>query len=362
MVVMNVPSIKKYVFGTDRLVEIRGASGLLEFLFREKTETFLVERFSKAHVEKVFVGGGAAMFLVESDQAELAICVEELETLFSEEAGGGLRLVWGMARFEEKGFRKARIEAENRAAAKQDSPLFSEGLLHTGFAAECESCAEMASFIMDHRQEERLLCRACHAKDGFGVKKKNWLWDKFADDLKDAGLSTNRPRTFEEIGSLCRTKPGYIALVYADGNSMGKLIQEIDDRKRFRFFSETVDESLRKACHETLIQLFFSDNKEIPETLPADILLLGGDDLVVYVKADSALNFAVEAAQRFNDLTRNRIEEYTKRENDSFFKDRLGNNGLTVSFGIAFGKTHTPLSILMDQADQLLLSAKKKGR
>jgi hypothetical protein len=43
LVVMGIPSIKKYVFDTDRLKEIRGASALLDDLNRNGIEKFLKE-------------------------------------------------------------------------------------------------------------------------------------------------------------------------------------------------------------------------------------------------------------------------------------------------------------------------------
>jgi hypothetical protein len=39
----------------------------------------------------------------------------------------------------------------------------------------------------------------------------------------------------------------------------------------------------------------------------------------------------------------------------------LGGKGLTISLGIAYGKSHTPFSTLLDQAEELLHLAKKKG-
>ena len=44
-----------------------------------------------------------------------------------------------------------------------------------------------------------------------------------------------------------------------------------------------------------------------------------------------------------------------------FFKDLLEGKGLTTSIGIAYGKSHTPFSILLGQAEELLRSAKKEG-
>lgn len=50
IVFMDVPGIKKYVFGTDRLVEIRGARALLTELNENGVPTLLKETLDEAHL------------------------------------------------------------------------------------------------------------------------------------------------------------------------------------------------------------------------------------------------------------------------------------------------------------------------
>ncbi len=56
------------------------------------------------------------------------------------------------------------------------------------------------------------------------------LWEEFSDYLKDKGVKVKRPINFEEIGEQCIARNGYTAVVYADGNAMGKLIKEIESK------------------------------------------------------------------------------------------------------------------------------------
>jgi GGDEF domain-containing protein len=142
--------------------------------------------------------------------------------------------------------------------------------------------------------------------------------------------------------------------VYADGNAIGRLVKQIQTTDQFRFFSQTVDSSIREACHEALHE----NCPEVDSKIPADILLLGGDDLLVYLSAETALPFAISAARKFNEKTRDRFGDPGK---DPFFKEILQNQGLSVSIGISYGRSHTPFSILLDQAEELLASAKKAG-
>ena len=76
---------------------------------------------------------------------------------------------------------------------------------------------------------------------------------------------------------------------------MGKIIKALDLPETYRRFSRIVDESIREACFTALNQVCESETENVRnalrnqkrfESLPADILLLGGDDLLVALPAE----------------------------------------------------------------------------
>lgn len=359
LVVMGIPSIKKYVFSTDRLMEIRGASALLYHLNRDEMKDFLQKCPELSDVDCIFVGGGFGQFIINADETRLEDCLKALEGLFSSKTGGGLQLIWGKAEYTGSNYQDALQIAEHSSEAKRDeTPFIQCTQIHTGFIRECDSCSEMATSLKAFGDEDRLLCNVCYKKMDYGRKARKGLWKKFSDFLKERGIELESPVDFEQIGEQCMTRKGYTALVYADGNAMGKLIKQISDKEDFGFFSKTVDSSIRKACHEALyetFETFFKGPKKKPDIIPAEILLLGGDDLLVYLTAEGALPFAIKVAKKFNEETK---KEFAR---SPFFKEKLEGKGLTISLGIAYGKSHTPFAILLDQAEELLRLAKKKG-
>ncbi len=364
LVVFGVPSIKKFVFGTDRLKEIRGASALLDDLNINQTRQWLKGEFKIHDDDIVFLGGGAGQFIVSGDENSIADSIGRLEKLYSDKSEQGLRLLWGMAEYTEGNYGEARKEAENRSEAKRDeTPFLPATRLHTGYVRECDSCSEMAAVVMTMEDESESLCRVCTIKRNFerGLKKgivENDSWTDFTKFLKSKGKRVDRPQTFVDIGELCAAKKDFTALVYADGNSMGKLIGEIPDKEQFRFFSKIVDQAIKDACHEALYETFFNGFDAKDEgTFPADILLLGGDDLVVYMTAEAAFPFSIAVAEKFSRIT----EEIFKTSEYPFFRDKMDNQGMTISLGIAYGKSNTPFSIMMSQAGELLKQAKKSG-
>ncbi len=350
LLIIEVPGIKDYVFGTDRLVEIRGASALLDKLNRKETERFLKDKLGDAAVECVFSNGGAGQFVITAEKTDLENCICELKGFFAKASKGALRLLCGTAEFSEENYSQAsdqaRIELKKE---KEEESILPCTQLHTGYVHECKSCSGMGSQIIDEHGEKRILCEVCAEKAEYG--KKRGLWKEFAEYFENKGVKAKRPRTFEEIGERCRARKDYTALVYADGNAMGKLVKKIETREDFAFFSDTVDSSIREACHESL----YKNCKPVNNKIPANILLLGGDDLMVYLAADTAFSFATDAAQLFEEKTEQKFAK------NPFFKKRLEGKGLTISLGIAYGKSHTPFPIMLSQSEELLKSAKKAG-
>lgn len=353
LVVMDVPGIKKYVFGTNRLVEIRGASGLLKRLNENETRSYLNRTLGENNFDEVFFGGGGGQFIAATEKGKLETCMKGLQKFFYDASKGDMLLLYGISNYSEATYKESLANAHMDLKRKKDEEsLVSNTILHTGFIRECESCAGMASEYSDYAGEERLLCQVCAKKVKEG--KEKGLWKDFADFLAMKGMRIHdgmMPVTFEEIGERCEKKRGYTALVYADGNAMGKLVKAIDSKERFRLFSKTVEYAITTACHESLHKNCPLSDKKIP----AAILLLGGDDLLVYLTAETAFPFAIDVSRRFTKITRKEFES------DPFFADKLKGKGLTISLGIAYGKSHTPFSIMFGQAEELLKSAKKAG-
>lgn len=357
LVVLDVPGIKGYVFGTDKLVEIRGASALLDNLNRYVIPELVKKRFGTSRSTCVFAGGGAAQFIIEDTPENIR---DEFKTIQGEvyrQSGGALRIVTGMAQLVDNysiALKQAFHELEKN---KYQKPGLPGPALHSGFIRECESCSGMVGAMEGPHQDTRFLCEVCTRKEEMGRGKG--LWDEFCTyvnryDIAPEQSRNWRPDDFEKIGDRCQARRGYTALIYGDGNSMGRIVKQIDSADRFERFSQVVDSAVREACHEAL----YRHCKPVNGKMPADILLLGGDDLMVYLAADTAMAFAIDVARLFEEKTRSKL---TNDPSDTFFKDILGENGLTLSIGIAFGRSHTPIAIMSDQAEELLKSAKQKG-
>lgn len=359
LLIVDFPGIKQFVFGTDRLVEIRGGSGILDHLNRIVLPEFLKKEMGESNVDCVYVGGGAGQFVVKGQKEFVEKVLQRLQRLCREKSGGGLHMLYTLTPFAEDYARTKNLAYQHLRRRKEEEPLRTTVVNHVGFIRECDSCSEYAANIVAHGGSKSLLCASCASKTRFGQDNVRGLWKEFSEHMTRYGydqkaISAAIPSDFQEVGESCTAKKGHVGLIYADGNSMGRLVKQLDSIENFSFFSKTVDTAIREACYEALGRHCLPGGR-VDHLIPALILLLGGDDLLVYTPADLAVPVAMEAAQLFERKTQEAFQ------NNSYFWKKLSGRGLTLSIGIAFGRAQTPFSILLNQAEELLKSAKVQG-
>ena len=130
-------------------------------------------------------------------------------------------------------------------------------------------------------------------------------------------------------------------------------------RKYSANLAESLMRAFEKHASQPLDQILKPEINKVRETfeeqgplepLAADILLLGGDDLLVAVPADRALDFALIVTNGFERLTKEKIADLPATE-ARFFGDLLESEGfndllrccccekqLSVLFGIGFSR------------------------
>lgn len=381
VLVLDTPSIKQFVFGTDALAEIRGASAILDELNQVDTERCLKEALScfGGRVEGVYANGGSGQFLIrDCEPGQIQQAVGDLARIYRERTGDAVGLAAGFALCKSaKDYRQAVQTAHFRLRSQRELAGGHRAIELLPFIQECESASHLpASSTVIWGQEAHQLSTASHLKRQSSLRsRRSGVWSRWMEWLATSGSWPAEERwnglrsdDFMRIGQVS-TRPGYVGLVYADGNAMGKLVQELDAPDTFRAFSEIVDSSIRTACFQALDVVLPSEIAETrkraseetrPNRLPADILMLGGDDLMVLLPADRALRFASEIAERFERLTHEAIARETSHVRQ-FFEERLRGRGLTVSCGVAVSRANYPFYLLLDLAEQLLRSAKDAG-
>lgn len=376
LLVLDTPGIKQFVFGTDPLREIQGASALLHRL-NQKMEPYLRDRLAEHGArlaDTVFTGGGAGQFIVDAnDRTPIWAAVDKLSQYYHQETGGEVRLAFGIAELAAVSYTAAIRVAHEQLHRQRDRGFGQRAVRIFPLVQECQSASHLPASYHDWdrpNEERRFLSESSRQKrDARNDAQQSGRWSEWMDHLArkyeswPTDWSKLRCRDFDDVGGA--HKRGEVGLVYADGNAMGRLMQELPDRDTCHTFSRIVDESLCQACFEALDQVCRNEINDVrqgrKERLPADILLLGGDDLLVLLPADRALPFAHEVMERFTQRTREELDQ-VKGASAGFFRQTLpANAGLTISCGVALAGSSYPFYLLLDLAEELLKSAKTAG-
>ena len=149
----------------------------------------------------------------------------------------------------------------------------------------------------------------------------------------------NRPQELKEL-----VGNGYLALIHADGNSVGKSKPgDVAGDARF-FYQNRV--FLRQAVKEAIDDACDKDKAGKDES-PAPLvpLMLGGDDLLLVCRARVALPFVVKLCEKLDAIQKDGTD----------FK-------LTLGVGVVFAKHTVPIHRLHEVAEQLASSAKRRFR
>ena len=381
VIVIDTPSIKNYVFGTDPLNEVRGASAWLDTLNRSEMEQCLVDHLGVEHVECIYANGGSAQFLLhKSEEIDVKAACKGMVQHIREQTGGEVGVVYGIAPLEDNASYTDYTEAVQMAhfqlRCQREFTTSQHSAALMPFMMECESASHLPATDIDNNDGDILSHASSEKRQHGSDARRHGLWAQWMGHLKANGKSWPsdeywdklRCESLTDIGD-CSSWNGYIGLVYADGNGMGAIIKALDSPETYRQFSKIVDESIREACFTALNQVSEREINNVQEalrnqqpfkSLPADILLLGGDDLLVALPADRSLDFAQKATETFQRLTQEKIDALEDEKTRAFFHEQSNNEGFTISCGVAIAKSNYPFYLLLDLAEDLLKNAKRK--
>lgn len=200
------------------------------------------------------------------------------------------------------------------------------------------------------------------AYQSFGLRDNAALQDRFTpDDLKgEVYYPINFEKEFEFEGdksALERSQRDAIkdmALIHIDGNGLGLLLMalkealpknEADYRKGFRQFSTALNKSTVAAAQIATQELYeqvesegVTRDKQGRMTLPMRPVVLGGDDITLFCRADLALQYSRTFCEHFKKASELALEE--------LFDAYLSNSKLlpfiTASGGILYHKANHP--------------------
>ena len=327
----SVQGIQGYIFQTNKLKDVIGASELVKDL----CETDFKEEFALAgNVEYIVKAAGNIKLILDSEEDCKRIVFQF--PMYAMEKAPGITLSQAVVKCEsDDKMTEARMELEERLRAQRNRPCKS---LTLGSVAMHRSPLTGLPAV-PHKDNEPLDEGVLRKREILEEKKVNkTLFQIFTgeEDVKyrDMGL---------EIKDLTG-KNDWIAIIHADGNSLGEVVKALGSKGREKLceFSKNLDEATTQAAQEAYkkIKRQYDFKKH-----PIRPIVLGGDDLTVICRGDIAIDFVKEYIEQFEEKTQD-----------------LLSRKLTACAGIAFIKSSYPFSFGYELAETLCDMAKKDAK
>jgi len=361
LVLLDCDKIKDYVFTTGRLKEIRGASAIIKELTEDPkmlgvlspqpvvVEKRIINLIEKYKGESLYTAGGAAKIKFKNKE-EAKRFIKEAEALCQKETITG-SLTGILIESDFADFYNMVSLGEKMLRKEKDGKKRVDSMVGGGYLKFCQSCG---LYPVSEEKDRMLLCPSCIRKREAANKI-----DKHLNKILVEGKLDSEPflKTFitstgdiskwrgvrltkelSELGKISSPQ-GYVGFIHCDGNRMGEHLKELKTEKDYRYFSKTISRACVNAAAEALATAF-PEPRDEGRIFPFEVVLMGGDDLILITAADKAL-------------------EVTKDFCDKFQK-QTGNYNVSMSAGVVLAHANQPILSMYQRAMELLRSAKAK--
>ncbi|MHA1757478.1 MAG: Cas10/Cmr2 second palm domain-containing protein [Promethearchaeota archaeon] len=373
-ILMEIGSIQDYIFSSNRLKHVIGASYIVKKIFEEDLKDVLKEIFGngdnnnlnkwKEKPNKIkiingttpfeigYIGGGnALLFIKERENVKKFI---QLFTKTVLRKYPGVRIFFGISyEFDISNFKNSMNEIHKNLKKNKNSYFPIITLPKHGFTAECPESAECTE--IDFKNDDgKFISGVVKAKILAAEEAMNTLKRDFENELEDTFDFTNELDYLGISGG-----DNYIAIVCIDGNEIGKRFNDCNSLEEFRLLSKTIQDATQKSFGKMLKNLIesikekkisknnnfkFIKQNEGKYLIPLVPVIIGGDDITFVSNG----RLAIYLAEKF-------IENFTEQ----LVSDK---KKLSACAGISIVKTKYPFFKAYSLAKDLLRSAKKRSR
>ena len=344
----SVQGIQGFIFETNKLQEIVGASDLIErfcsFGFIQKfaeNNSFIIKE------EAIVRNAGANVRIVFSDKLELEKMVKNFPKYIMKKAYG-ITLSQAVVEFEEREYLDKKDELEFKLIKARNQATMP---LDARFSL-MKQTPRTGKPAFEFKNKE-------YFDKGNWQKKENAKEGKISillEKLKLHDLYDNFPFEMDAIAN----PNNKIAIIHADGNKMGLMLQKMSEnlkgetdekiQKVFKDFSTAISQSTNDAVKEAFEIVFQKDFDETDKFVKFRPIVIGGDDVTVICDANKALVFTEVYLKAFENNTKKNFKEAGLSQ----YAEKL-----TACAGIAFCNKKFPFHYAYNLADKICTYAKE---
>lgn len=344
----SVQGIQQFIFSTNKLREISGASEIVEHI----CTGFLKERLNDLggyEEDKLLVGAAGNIKYLFDDKEACERFVYDFPRLVMKMAPG-ITVSQAVVNVEGEVTDKNIRLLEARLKAQRSRPIVQHGL---GWMVS-ERSRRTGKPGVEWRTGVAIDA-AQQAKRTFTEDSKCNLLKKLIPDSKGKGYHRLFPVEMEDIAG-GKDKKNWVAIIHVDGNDLGKKIMKMAKGnlgiEAFRSFSERIGNATEQAAREAFNEVVRRSTDD-GDLFPFRPIVLGGDDLTVIIRGDLAIDFTHVFLKAF--------EEKTEETFADFISPHF-HGGLTACAGIAYIKSNYPFHYGVHLAEVLCGHAKEVAK
>ena len=303
----SVQGIQEFIFKTNKLKEIVGASEIVKAINSDFKDLFE----DKKDVEILLNAAGNIKAIFEDEDRLKAFIVDFAKNI--EQKAYGITLSQAVLSIGDSYTQDDIDELEKRLKTQRNKPSVP---------------LDLSINLMKHNPSTaKPLVDADRDK---ATKQKIEAYDIFLE-------KNPRLKEFKELKDISNTK-NKIAVIHIDGNGLGALIPSLKEKYNLTLseFSKKLDDATIRA---------FEDARD--DTMSIRDIILGGDDVTLICSADDALSF-----------TKNFLDNFEK-ETSTIFKNKTK---ITACAGIAFCNEKYPFHYAVSLAEELCGVAKDHSK
>nr|WP_241634536.1 hypothetical protein [Fusobacterium gastrosuis] len=404
-IVMSIETtkIKEFIFSTNKLKVIRGASYLLDYLNQIEVHKILKNNSVKDE-NIIYIAAGNAKFFVKDEQTAKKISKEvkdiyrkwapsaKIVTVFKEKEEN--EKIWDtldklaemVAEEKNKGYQILNIDLpfmeKCELSGNQPAEIFkgdSESInILKGDMERLGILKDIESLDLENKELSSIICGTKDILDKLAPKTgkvseetiRKIIFSTFIKEGMENKQNYNeQPISFySEVKDILKIKTNiedfenensFIGFMYSDGDGLGDFLKKVSNKykektedeyiKFLKNFSKELDKNTKESMKETLKVIFKPCEKSNNKEAMGEFIIVGGDDVCAVFNADKVLEISAE----FQKIFEEKMYKYTKAE--------IGDDiRITSSSGIIIAKSKTPMFHLFERALELQKSAKLK--
>lgn len=348
----SVQGIQSFIFQTNKLAEIVGASELVESICTDK---FYETAKINSDDNNILMSAAGNIKYIFDDETRCREFVKYFPKKVMEMAPG-ITISQAIVSFEgdyPKHTDINSLEIKLKAQRNKVSTPIETGYMVLERARRTGGVA--FSEIKDRKGKGQIVDEATYKK----LERVKFKKDNDEDKANEKLFYTfsalkevkNKDISFDISDITKSGNNSWIAVMHADGNGLGNILQnygeKITNNKEFKEFSNLMQKSTENACQTAFKSIIKNDEKY---KFPVRPVIIGGDDVTIIIRADLALDFTTEFLKAFEKETEN---------NFKVLKSTELHGGLTACAGIAYVKDSYPLHYALKLAEYLCKDAKK---